>query len=143
MCILENIPNKYSFFRSGNIPLNTSDKVEAMFNLAISDGFGLTRRDVTTFNFQCGNESNVTDVYLANDDGSMWGMSTSGLRDNVNFTGKYIKADDIPIAPKYSHLGNVTFEEQQNHLNNFLYYFQFLQENNFLFLLCFGLLSFL
>ena len=111
------IPNKYSFFRSGNIPLNTSDKVEAMFNLAISDGFGLTRRDVTTFNFQCGNESNVTDVYLANDDGSMWGMSTSGLRDNVNFTGKYIKADDIPIAPKYSHLGNVTFEEQQNQNN--------------------------
>lgn len=113
------IPNKYSFFRSGNIDLNTSDKVEAMANLAISDGFGLTRRDVTTFNFECGNESNVTDVYLSNDDGSMWGMSTGGLCDNVNFTGKYIKAEDIPIAPKYSHLGNVTFsgENQTNNAN--------------------------
>lgn len=111
------IPNKYSFFRSGNIPLNTSDKVDAMVNLAISDGFGLTRRDVTTFNFVCGNESNVTDVYLSNDDGSMWGMSTGGLCDNVNFTGKYVNAADIPIAPKYTHLGNVTFSGENQTAN--------------------------
>ena len=104
------LPNKIGFMRTGNIALNTSDKVAAMANLAISDGFGLTRRDVTTFNFQCVNETtNVTDAYISNDDGSMWGMSTGGLSDNVNFTGKYFKAEDIPIAPKYTHMGNVTF----------------------------------
>lgn len=108
------IPNKYAFYRTGEVPLNTKDKVESMVNLAISDGFGLTRRDVTTFNFACGNESNVTDVYLSNDDGSMWGMSTGGLCDNVNFTGKYVNASSIPVAPKYMHLGNVTFQEDVN-----------------------------
>ncbi len=111
------LPNKIGFMRTGNVDLNTSDKVEAMANLAISDGFGLTRRDVTTFNFQCVNETtNVTNAYISNDDGSMWGMSTGGLCDNVNFTGKYIKAEDIPVAPKYMHMGNITFtnENQTN-----------------------------
>ena len=107
------VPNRIGYLRSGNMDLNTTDKVGAMAQLAISDGFGLTRRDVTTFNFQCVNEtSNVTDVYLSNDDGSMWGMSTGGLCDNVNFTGKYVKAEDIPIAPKYMPLGNITFTNE-------------------------------
>lgn len=105
------LPNKIGFMRTGNLNLNTSDKIGAMVNLAISDGFGLTRRDVTTFDFQVVNETtNVTKAYVSNDDGSMFGMSTAGLRDNVNFTGKYIKAEDIPIAPKYKEMGNVTFE---------------------------------
>ena len=104
------VPNRDNFIRTGNVQPNATDKVKTMVNLAISDGFGLTRRDVTTFNFQCGNTSNVTDVYISNDDGSMWGMSTAGLVDTVNFTGKIIKTDEIPIAPSYKQIGNITFE---------------------------------
>lgn len=107
------MPNRYTYFRSGNISLNDSDKIETMNRLAISDAFGLTRRDVTTFNFQVGNETNVTDVYVSNDDGSTFGMSTGGLVDNINFTGTWIDAGDIPIAPKYKKIGNITFEKQQ------------------------------
>lgn len=113
------MPNRYTYFRSGNLSLNTSDKIGAMNNLAITDMFGLTRRDVTTFEFFVGNESNVTNVYLSNDDGSTYGMNTGGLCDNVNFTGTYISADDIPIAPKYKYIGNVTFENPQNELGSF------------------------
>lgn len=105
------VPNRATYIRTGDVLPNATDKIKTMNNLAISDGFGLTRRDVTTFNFQCGNTSNVTDVYLSNDDGSYWGMSTGGLVDNVNFTGKYIKTDEIPIAPSYKHIGNITFDE--------------------------------
>ena len=105
------VPNRATYIRTGDVLPNATDKIKTMNNLAISDGFGLTRRDVTTFNFQCGNTSNVTDVYLSNDDGSYWGMSTGGLVDNVNFTGKYIKTDEIPIAPSYKYIGNITFDE--------------------------------
>ncbi len=108
------LPNRINFMRTGTLDLNTSDKISAMVNLAISDGFGLTRRDVTTFDFQVVNETtNVTYAYVSNDDGSMFGMSTAGLCDNVNFTGKIIKAEDIPIAPKYKAMGNVTFEKNE------------------------------
>ena len=108
------IPNRATYIRTGDVLPNATDKIKTMNNLAISDGFGLTRRDVTTFNFQCGNESNVTDVYVSNDDGSYWGMSTAGLVDTVNFTGKIIKPDEIPIAPSYKHLGNVTFNSNDS-----------------------------
>ena len=106
------LPNRIGFMRSGNIELNSSsDKIEAMTELAITDGFGLTRRDVTTFDFQVLNETtNVTYGYVSNDDGSAYGMSTAGLCDNVNFTGNYIKAEDIPIAPQYKAMGNITFQ---------------------------------
>lgn len=104
------LPNRVNFFRSGDISLNASDKVNLMNQLELSDGFGLTRRDITTFVYNVGNESNVTDVYVSNDDGSYWGMGTVDLVDNVNMTGTYVKAADIPIAPNYKHIGNITFE---------------------------------
>lgn len=108
------LPNRINFMRTGTLNLNSSDKISAMVNLAISDGFGLTRRDVTTFDFQVLNETtNITYAYVSNDDGSMFGMSTAGLCDNVNFTGKVIKAEDIPIAPKYKEMGNVTFQKNE------------------------------
>ncbi|WP_407375978.1 hypothetical protein [Methanobrevibacter sp.] len=112
------IPNRDQFFRSGTIELNSSDKVRQMVNLELTDGFGLTRRDVTTFNYQVGNESNVTDIYISNDDGSYWGMGTSGLVDNVNMSGTYVKAADIPIAPDYKHIGNITFEDNKTDGNS-------------------------
>ena len=46
-------------------------------------------------------------MYVSNDDGSAYGLSTSGLRDNIHFNNTTIKAEDIPIAPKYSKIGTV------------------------------------
>lgn len=104
------IPNRETYIRSGDVLPNATDKIKTMNTLAISDGFGLTRRDVTTFVFTCENTSNITNVYLSNDDGSYWGMSTGGLVDNVNFLGNVTQASDIPIAPSYKFIGNITFE---------------------------------
>lgn len=113
------IPNRYQFLRTGSISLNTTDKVSTMMELAASDLFGLTRRDITTFHFHNGTndtfEGNITDIYLSNDDGSMHGMSTGGLADSVYFNGStVINASKIPIAPKYLKVGTVEFEEVHN-----------------------------
>lgn len=103
------VPNREGFIRTGNIDANTSDKVSAMMSVAQSDGFGVTRRDITTFIFTTNETQNDTNVYLSNDDGAMWGMATAVLCDNVNFLGNVTQAADIPIAPQYKYLGNVSF----------------------------------
>ena len=116
------IPNRIQFMRTGTIPLNSSDKVSSMVDLAISDGFGLTRRDVTTFNFHhIENETfnaSVVDMYLSNDDGSMYGLSTAGLADNVHFNNTTINASSIPIAPKYMKIGTVEFLDNNETTGN-------------------------
>lgn len=105
------MPNRYSYFRSGNLTLNsTTDKIKTMVELAISDGFGLTRRDVTTFDFNVSDAANVTKIYISNDDGSTFAMNCGGLYDSVHFQSKTINGEDIPIAPQYKDIGNVTFE---------------------------------
>lgn len=108
------MPNRYTYFRTGNVTLNsTDDKIKTMVQLAISDGFGLTRRDVTTFDFTVGNQTNDTRIFVSNDDGSTFGMNCGGLYDNVHFNGTTINGEDIPIAPNYKAVGNVTFESNQ------------------------------
>ena len=113
------LPNKFQFFRSGTIPLNSSDKITAVTELAASDGFGLTRRDITTFNYYNFTndtfDGNKTDIYLSNDDGSLYGMSTGGLSDDVTFNNNTtIKGSDLPIAPKTIKFATVDFDQDHN-----------------------------
>lgn len=120
------VPNRYTYFRSGSIPLNTTDdeKIKDMIELEMSDMFGLTRRDITTFNFHPVDNStftgNVTDLYLSNDDGSTFGMSTASLADNVHFQNKVFNAEEIPIAPNYQSIGSVMFANEQPESSNFI-----------------------
>jgi hypothetical protein len=75
--------------------------------------FGITRRDITTFDFYHVENStfkgNVTDIYLSNDDGSMYNMDSGWRVDNVYFQDTLFKAEDIPICPKYEDIGTVIF----------------------------------
>lgn len=107
------VPNRDAYFRSGNIELNSTNKVGQMTELAASDMFGITRRDITTFDFYYLENStykgNVTDVYLSNDDGSMFNMDSGWRVDNVYFQNTLFKAEDIPISPKYEDIGTVVF----------------------------------
>ena len=116
------VPNRDTYFDSGVMSLNTSDKIEYMNELAISDMFGLSRRDVTTFDFHPVEnktvKGNITDIYLSNDDGSLYGMSTGDKVDNVIFKNKTFKAEDIPIAPNYESIGNVTFLNNHHNSND-------------------------
>ncbi|AMD17412.1 hypothetical protein TL18_04890 [Methanobrevibacter sp. YE315] len=109
------IPNREGYIRYGNLTLNNGDKVKEMTDLAASDMFGLTRRDISTFHFYSNDNfttyRNITDIYISNDDGSRFNMACRNMVDNVYINGKVINASDIPIAPEYKDIGNITFEK--------------------------------
>ncbi len=109
------VPNRDHYMRYGNLSLNNSDKVKEMTDLAASDMFGLTRRDITTFHFYSNDNftthRNVTDIYISNDDGSRYNMPCRDMVDNVYITTKFINSSEIPIAPEYKSIGNITFEK--------------------------------
>lgn len=123
------VPNRDHYMRSGELPLNTSDKIAAMTELAASDGFGLTRRDITTFYFHNFENSThngtVTEAYVSNDDGSLYGMNTAGLVDNVYFNNTLFKAEEIPISPNYMPMGNMTLDNPINQVSNLMLLFIF------------------
>lgn len=135
------MPNRYQYSRAGDIPLNTTDKISVMTELAISDMFGLTRRDVTTFYFHNVTNStfdgNVVDIYLSNDDGSMFGMSTGSLNDDVYLHNQTFKGSDIPIAPKYEKIGVVEFDHPSEEGFNFVTLISIIG-----FVICVGILGF-
>ena len=109
------MPNSYQFFRSGTVSLNASDKIAIMTELAASDAFGLSRRDITTFYYQQVDngtfKGSIVDAYLSNDDGSYFGMQTAGYADNVYFNGTLFKAEEIPMAPNYEPMGSLVLNE--------------------------------
>ncbi len=109
------VPNRDHYMRYGNLSLNSGDKIEEMTDLAASDMFGLTRRDISTFHFYSSDNftthRNITDIYISNDDGSRYNMPCRDMVDNAYINGKFINASDIPIAPEYMDIGNITFEK--------------------------------
>lgn len=110
------IPNRMRFMRSGTLSLNSTDKVSDMTYLAASDAFGLTRRDISTFYFHPDDKgsSNITDVFISNDDGSVYGMDCLYYRDDVYINDTVIKAEDIPISPEYKQIGSFEFSHDDN-----------------------------
>ena len=107
------LPNWPQFTRSGTFNSNSSDKVSAMISLTMSDAFGVTRRDITTFDYYHFEndtfKANITDMYLSNDDGSVFGSGTASLVDSVYFNNTVFNASDIPMGPKYEKIGTVKF----------------------------------
>ena len=109
------MPNRYKYSRSGEIPSNTTDKIGYMTQLAASDIFGLGRRDITTYDFHHVDNltfsGNIVDIYLSNDDGSLFEMGTGDKFDDVYFNNTLFKGKDIPISPKYESVGSVVIQE--------------------------------
>lgn len=109
------MPNRYKYSRSGEIPMNTTDKIGVMTGLAASDMFGLERRDITTYDFHHVEDltfnGNVIDMYLSNDDGSLYDMGTGDKYDDVYLDNTTFKGKDIPIAPEYESMGSVVIHE--------------------------------
>lgn len=112
------MPNDYSLSRSGDVPLNTSDKIKAMVELSQSDLYGQDRREIITYDFKIGNGTNTTDIYVSNEDGSYLGIDYTDCIDNVIFNNNTIKGDDIPVAPDYEKIGNVTFDGSNSIFEN-------------------------
>jgi hypothetical protein len=112
------LPNKYEYSRSGKIPLNTTDKVKSMVELAQSDLFGLNRRDVFVYDFHTNETGNTTDIYLSNDDGSLAEADTKDCNDDVFFNNTKYDGSKLPLGPKYEKIGSITFDNPNSSFNN-------------------------
>lgn len=108
------IPNDYSLSRGDKMSLAVKDKIKAMFNLSQTDLYGLDRREIVTYDISIGNETNTTDIYVANEDGSFLGVDYRDCIDNVVFNNTTIKGKDIPLAPDYKKVGSISFEKVHN-----------------------------
>jgi len=104
------IPNDYSLSRGGNVSLPLKDKIKTMTKLAQSDLYGLDRREIITYDVQIGNESNITDIYASNEDGSLVGANYKNCIDNIIFNNNLTEGKNIPLAPDYMKLGSVSFD---------------------------------
>ena len=109
------LPNNYNLSRSGNLSLDTEDKIGAMNELAQSDLYGFDRRDIVTYDYHPGNDSYV-DVYVSNEDGSYLGVNYTDCVDNVYINDTLINAEDIPIAPAYKSIGTMGFSTEVDNL---------------------------
>lgn len=112
------IPNDYQFSRGGNISLAVNDKIKEITNLTQLDLYGLDRREIVTYEFNVGENGNTTDIYVANDDGSLVGSSYAEYIDNIHFNNTVIKGEDIPMGPNYMKIGSVTFEDKKSTFDN-------------------------
>ena len=105
------IPNNYSYSRSGNLSLDSDDIIKDMTELSQLDKYGLDRREIITYDFKVTDNGNVTDIYIANEDGSYLGKDYVKCIDDIHFDNKVIKGEDIPIAPSYKNIGSVIFND--------------------------------
>ena len=112
------IPNDYSLSRGNNVTLPLDNEIKTMVELSQSDLYGVDRREIVTYDIHLGDESNTTDIYVSNDDGSHLGINYTGCVDNVCFNNTTIKGSDIPIGPDYEKLGSVTFEAEKSTVDN-------------------------
>ena len=106
------IPNDYMLSRSGNVSLDSPDLVGEMTNLSQTDKYGLDRREIVTYDFQTTENGNVTEIYVANEDGSHVGANYIDCIDDIHFNNTVIKGSDIPIGPSYMHVGDIEFPNE-------------------------------
>ena len=104
------MPNRYKYSDSGNISLNSSNKITQMVELGMSDVFGLNRRDIFVYDFNAGVNNNTTDIYLSNDDGSYVDRDNRDCYDDVHYNGTVYKGSELPLGPKYQKIGSVVYE---------------------------------
>ena len=112
------IPNNYYYSRSGEVALNTTDKIGTMTDLARSDMFGLSRRAIITYDVNIGGNNNTTDIYVSNDDGSLFGMSNLHDIDDIYYNDTVIKGEDIPVAPDYKYIESISFLKEESAFDN-------------------------
>jgi len=112
------MPNKYEYSRKGNITSNSTDNVKNMIELAQSDVYGLNRRDIFVYDFNCTSEGNTTDIYISNDDGSLVDRNNTDCFDNVIFNNTKYEGSKILIAPNYQKIGSVTYGVQKSNFEN-------------------------
>lgn len=108
------VPNSPYNYRHGTYEKFNSNPAKAALRIGATDVFGVNRRDITVFHWKQTTDDDYqttskVKVYGANDDGSMMGRYTAGLKDNIHFLDKYFSKDKLPKVPKMKKLGTYKF----------------------------------
>lgn len=105
------LPNNYSLSRSGNVTIDSADKIEVMNNLSRTDLYGDGRREIVVYDFNVGDSENTTDIYVSNEDGAYVGVDNTRFIDNIYVNDALTNGSDIPIAPAYKQIGAFNFND--------------------------------
>lgn len=107
------VPNQASSFRHGSYAKLDKNPKKATLKVGATDAFGVNRRDITVYHWKKANNnfkaSSSVKVYASNDDGKMVGRYTAGLKDNIQFKGKFISKNSLSKAPKMKSIGSHKF----------------------------------
>lgn len=110
------VPNTYAYFRNGT--LESDNPTDDTIKLAMSDRFGLTRKNIMTYQYKAiENETfngSTIDIFASNDDGSMWNLKDASGADNFYYNGTFYDKEDIPIAPDKEYVATHEFEKTRN-----------------------------
>lgn len=107
------VPNGKYCYRHGTYAHFNKNPAKAGIKIAATDSYGVNRRDITVFHWKAttseGKTTSKVNVYAANDDGHLVGMSTGYLKDNIHFKNKFFSKDKLPKAPSSKLIGKQNF----------------------------------
>jgi len=101
------ITNNPNYYQEGMFEEFDSDPLNAAFEIAATDTFGLNRRDIITYEYRQGEVK----VWASFDGGTLV-EGTFGSPDNIIFLGRKIDGGKLPRIPHKIFLGNETFKEK-------------------------------
>ena len=98
------VPNSPSCYRTGYI--STVDPVASTIHLAITDRWGLNRRNIMTYQVQ-----NVKDLVNYSTSVKVLASDSRGTPDNIVFNGHLISKNTLPRAPNKKLIGQMIFKD--------------------------------
>ncbi len=101
------VPNSPSCYRTGFV--STTDPVDSTIKLAMTDRWGVNRRNIMTYQVQ-----NVKDLINYSTSIKIYACDSRGTPDSIVFNGKLISKNTLPRAPNKKFIGQMVFKEPTN-----------------------------
>lgn len=101
------VPNSPSCYRTGYT--STADPVASTIHLAITDRWGVNRRNIMTYQVQ-----SVKDLVNYSTSVKVWASDSRGTPDNIVFNGNLISKNTLPRAPSKKLIGQMVFKDNTN-----------------------------
>lgn len=101
------VPNSPSCYRSGYD--STTDPVDSAINLAVTDRWGVNRRDIITYQV-----INVKDLVNYSTLVNVYASDSRGTPDNIVFEGKSISKYSLPRAPNKMFVGKAILKGHES-----------------------------
>lgn len=101
------VPNSPSCYRTGYI--STVDPVASTIHLAMTDRWGVNRRNIMTYQVQ-----NVKDLVNYSTSVKVWASDSRGTPDNIVFNGKLISKNTLPRAPNKKLIGQMILKDNSS-----------------------------